>query len=178
MPQTKLLCKTALIVFTLLVCGLSQATDDHVRVVPESSLSLWWQPDPVTPNQAPKYPLEALQANVEGCVVVAFEIHGDGSVSNERLWRSVFTNVRSDKRIEQASLLALHQWRFIPAVANKGRSSVYTYHIFTYVVSGPQWTANDERRDRELKSKCEISDFAQQVQNMTDAASRAKGGKP
>lgn len=178
MPNMKVRLEIALAAFALLVCGLSHAANDQVRVIPESSLTLWWQPDPATPNQMPKYPLEALQKNVEGCVSVAFEIQGGGSVSNERVWHSVFTSTRSNKLLEQASLLAVHKWHFSPAAANTGRAAIYTYHIFTYTISGPRPTANDARRAKELESQCDMSHFVQQMQSMVDAAARTKGGKP
>ena len=109
---------------------------------------------------------------------MAFEVHGDGSVSNERAWRSALTGGNSSKELQQIALLGVHRWRFVPAATNASHASVYTYQIVTFTLTGssPKWTEYDQQRHDELEAKCNVPDFAQQVQTMMNAASGAKGG--
>lgn len=144
------------------VCTPLQAADDQVRVVPDSQLKQWWQAPPGHPNAPPQYPIDAVKEGVEGCVAVAFEIHADGSVSNERVWHSVLTNVYSKKEVEQASLMAVHNWRFVPSPANTERVPVYTYNVATF-------TLDNAPRESKFRANCEMSDFPQQVQAMIGA---------
>jgi len=109
-------------------------------------------------------------------MAVAFEIQSDGSVSNERVWRTTLATSLESKRLERGVLLAMHQSHFVPAPANKNNNPVYTYKIFTY--GWIPWGSDDheiQRRGREDEAKCEMKDFPQQVQAMISAAANAKG---
>ena len=154
-----------LAVLALTIFRSSFAAGDDVHVISESDMKSWWLP--AHSNSAPQYPIDALKSGAEGCVAVAFEIHSDGSVSNERVWHSDLTNVWASKQIEQSALLAAHQWQFVPASTNTGRIPVYTYIVHTFTI--------DNSRDADHRSKCEMSDFPQQVQSMINAAASAKG---
>lgn len=107
-------------------------------------------------------------------MAVAFEIHSDGSVSNERVWRTTLTNALSDQQLKHYVLRDLHRWHFVPAPANQSESPVYTFNLFVYgaVYSGDD--SDDQRTAREGAAKCDIPDFPQQVQAMAQAAA-AKG---
>ena len=132
-------------VLAMAVCDPLRAADEQVRVVPASELGQWWQAVPGHPNLLPQYPVDALQEGVTGCVAVAFEIHGDGSVSNERIWNSALTHAHSSKQLEQAILQTVHQWRFDPTTTNMGHDPVYTYQTLTFTITEPSpfhWSVN------------------------------------
>ncbi|MBS0432344.1 MAG: hypothetical protein JSS21_08090, partial [Proteobacteria bacterium] len=121
-----------LMIFAIAACKPLQAADDQVRVVPASELGQWWQ---VVPGHDPQPPhLDMAQPLETGCIAVAFEIQGDGSVSNERVWRTTLTDSLAGKRLERGALQAMHQSRFLPAPANKNNSAVYTYYVFTFTL--------------------------------------------
>jgi TonB family protein len=162
-------------IFASTIIGSSWAADDDVRVVPESELKLWWQSDPSSSNLPAVYPVEALRNTVESCVAVAFEIHSDGTVSNERVWNSNLTDPTVGKQLRQSALLTAHQWRYVPAPANTGRTPVYTYLVITFILKGG-YRGSGSAREAKLKSQCEMSDFPQQVQAMINAGTAAKGG--
>lgn len=163
--------------FVVLISKPLHAADDQVNVVPASELKLWWQVDSASPNSSPPYPVEALRDGGEGCVAVAFEIHSDGSVSNERVWHSGLTGANSIKELEQAALLTVHQWRFAPAATNASHASVYTYQTITFTLVGSdKWTGQDQQHHDELEAKCNVPDFPQQVQAMAQAAAKTNGG--
>ena len=172
-----------MMLFAVVICEPLQAADDQVHVISASELDQWWQAA-AGGNPEPTYP----PLIVEGCVAVAFEIHGDGSVSNQRVWRSAWTDATLGRQVEQAALQAVPHWRFVPAPANESHDAVYTYHIFTNTLSridpmpgtSPMPTASDrhraERRSDENEAKCEMTDFPQQVEAMINAGTAAKGG--
>ncbi len=60
----------------------------------------------------PGYPLELMKQNVQGTVVLAAVIRGDGSVGEVRVLRGV------DDRLDQYASAALSRWRFHPATRN------------------------------------------------------------
>ena len=167
----------SVILFAVAICEPLQAADDAVRVVPESDLKSWWQAgESLTP---PRYPIDALKSGAEGCVAVAFEIHSDGSVSNERVWRKQLSAGTDSalKLLEQSALLAVHQWNYVPAPTNAVRSPVYTYAVITFTLTeGYRSPERAKIKDAEFKAKCEMPDFPQQVQAMINAGTAAKGG--
>jgi len=156
------------------VCGSLFAAGDQVRIIPAEELKLWWQSDPASPHSPLPYPTEALKEGIEGCLAVAFEIHTNGGVSNERIWRDTLPQFGSSpffdarKALGQAALLAVHRWHFIPAPANKAHDSVYTYQIVTFTLTGssPKWTDRDQHRHDELEAKCKVPDFTREVEAM------------
>ena len=171
-----------------MVAGLVHANGNQVRVVSEADLGQWWVPPPGHPNSAPDVSalMEAGQFN-QGCLAVAFEIHADGSVSNERIWLSALAN-NDAEALKQTVLRGVHKWRFVPAPGNTGHDTVYTYQVLTYTMTmiansmaldiPARTTKADERRaneqDKELHAKCEMTDFPQQVQAMIDSAQTGK----
>src|SRR6185437_8457535 len=162
--------------FVVLISGPLHAADDQVHVVPASELDQWWQlapgyGPPQSPAPDPSQPIPT------GCMVIAFEIHSDGSVSNERVWRTTLTNSLQDERVKRGVLRAMHQSRFVPVPANQNESPVYTYKVFTYdwIRQGSD-DREAERVSRETASKCDIPDFPQQVQAMVQAAAKGNGG--
>ncbi|HEY3521471.1 MAG TPA: TonB family protein [Rhodanobacteraceae bacterium] len=171
--RTGVLAATGLLSFS----GQLQGADEQVRVVPESELASWWQSDPASRNTSALYPVEAIKGGVEGCVAVAFEIHSDGTTSNERVWRSVWPHELANKQIKQSALWAVHSWRFIPAPQNVSRTPVYTYLVETFTLTEGTRSPEQTKIIAEFKSKCEMSDFPQQVQAMTNAAASAKGAQ-
>jgi TonB family protein len=157
------------------ICNPLHAADSQIRVVPESGLNEWWQAPSPNHNLPPQYPIDAIKSGVEGCMAVAFEIQRDGSVSNERLWSNKTPKFRETKAWEQATLLAVHQWRYVPAPANTSRDPVYTYAVVTFTLSnGEKWTEYDKERNESNKAKCEMTDFPQQVQAMINSAQAGK----
>lgn len=163
-----------LVVLLAAVCNPLQAADTQIHVVPEAQSQQWWQPS-VNHNPPPQYPIEAIKSGLEGCMAVAFEIHGDGSVSNERLWRDETPRFHETRAWEQATLLAVHQWHFEPAPTNTNRDPVYTYAVVTFTLSdGEKWTKYDKQRNEKNKAKCEMTDFPQQVQTMINSAQAGK----
>ncbi|HWG10755.1 MAG TPA: hypothetical protein VN693_04575 [Rhodanobacteraceae bacterium] len=163
-----------------------QAANEQVRVVPASELEQWWK---VVPGHDPELSIDIAQAGVEGCVAVAFEIHGDGRVSNERVWRRALTNIPESKQFEQFALQTMHQRHFIPAPTNTNHDAVYTYQVFTNTLSlladpmpgaPPMPTASDrhraERQGEQDEAPCKMSDFPQQVQAMINGGKT--GGQP
>jgi TonB family protein len=60
----------------------------------------------------PAYPMQLMQENVAGTVIVYGVIHADGTVGNVRILRGV------DSRIDQFASQAVSQWRFQPATKN------------------------------------------------------------
>lgn len=172
-----------LVVLVAVVCNPLHAADNQVHVVPDSQLGQWWLATPGHENAPPQYPPNPDQ---EGCVAVAFMIHRDGTVSNERAWHNAWSNTQSGKQYDQLALRAVHQWHFVPAATNATRDPVYTYQIFTYTLtmisSMPGVTPMPNHSDRlraqqhedTIKAKCEMTDFPQQVQAMINSAQTGK----
>jgi len=163
-------------VLAMVVCSPLHAADEQVHVVDGSELDHWWQIDP---GHNPRFESPLHLATDEGCIVVAFEIHGDGNVSNQRVLRSVWTDAQTGRQVERALLRYVPLRRFVATVANAGHDPVYTYQVFTFTASLiPQSGADaqlEKQQLNELQSKCEIPDFPQQVQAMINAAANAKG---
>lgn len=153
----------------LAFCSHTLAADDQVQVVSESDLKSFWLPS--HDNPPPQYPIDAIKAGAQGCVAVALEIHSDGSVSNVRVWHSDLTNVSARKEIEQSAMLSAIQSHFVPAPGNKEHTPVYTYQIVTFTLGN---NAGNQRRGNEVKSKCEMTDFPQQVQAMINSTQAGK----
>ena len=59
----------------------------------------------------PVYPPLALQARVQGVVIIEATIGGDGAVSNARVLRSI-------PLLDAAALDAVRQWEFAPTLLN------------------------------------------------------------
>ena len=79
------------------------------------------EPQPVHVVQ-PAYPLDALRNNVAGKVNLEFQIGDDGRVRNVRV-----LSAQPAGLFEQASILALRQWRFDAASAGRyTRSFAFT----------------------------------------------------
>ena len=81
--------------------------------------------DLTTVNQAepivrvePKYPLAAAQQNIEGSVVLQFDIGLDGSTSNIKVVKAVPEQV-----FDKNSIAALQKWRYKPQIV-KGKPQV------------------------------------------------------
>lgn len=157
----------------LAFCFQSRAADDQVQVVSESNLKSFWLPS--RHNPPPQYPIDAVKDGGEGCVAVAFEIHGDGSVSNERVWRSALNDANASGELKEAALFGVHKWHFEPAPANTNRDPVYTYAVVTFTLSNSdKWSKYDRERNAKNKAKCEMTDFPQQVQAMINSAQTGK----
>jgi hypothetical protein len=67
--------------------------------------------------------------------------------------------------------LVLPRWHFVPTATNVQHDPVYTYEVFTHtaiLIHGYGPAHDDNRRDKqltdEIKAKCEMTDFPQQVQ--------------
>ena len=60
------------------------------------------------------YPTEAQDQKIEGYVKVAYDVNGDGSVSNAHVVEAVPPGV-----FDAAALAAVRSWRFRPAVDGK-----------------------------------------------------------
>lgn len=171
----------AVLVFLCLAgaCAPLLAAGDQIHVIDESEMQHWWHVPAGSQNPAPPYPIDAIRRGVEGCMVVAFEINRDGSVSNERVWLDKIPQFSGRKAMERAALLAVHQWRFAPVAENTNREAVYTYHTFTYTLSGSsKWTTYDQQHEDKLKATCKVPDFPQQVQAMINANTQAANAKP
>lgn len=169
----------------MLVAGPLCAAGDQVQVIPDSQFSQWWQDPPGSVNREPELPIEVARAGVEGCVAVAFEVRSDGSVSNERIWKSALTESSVTKPFEQIILRGVHQWRFVPAASNGARVPVYTFRVLSYsIILIPAMTVVDipthaerereNRKDETLRAKCEMTDFPQQVQAMINSGQTGK----
>ena len=172
-----------LVVFVAAVCNPLQGADNQVHVVPDLQLQQWWEAAPGQENSPPQYPPDPDQG---GCVAVAFMIHGDGTVSNERVWHSEWSNAKSSKTYDQLALRAVHQWHFVATATNTTHDPVYTYQIFTYTLTmissmpgvAPAPNHSDRLRAQQheeaSKAKCEMTDFPQQVQAMINSAQTGK----
>lgn len=168
--KTKRLCVLAAIAMPAF-CVQAQAADNQVQVVSETDLKSFWLQDTAHPNPPPQYPIGAIRSGAEGCVAVALEIHGDGNVSNVRVWHSDLTNVYPRKEVERSAMLAATQWHFVPAPGNKERTPVYTYVVVTFTLGNG---VRDQHRENEVKAKCKMTDFPQQVQAMINSAQAGK----
>ena len=150
------------------ICEPLQAANDQVHVIDADELTQWWQLAPGYGRPHPPAP-DPSQPTPTGCMAVAFEIHADGSVSNERVWRTTLTNALADKQLERGVMKAVHQLRYVPASANKDGAPVYTYLMFTFEVM----LQGSELSDAKLaEAKCAMTDFPQEVQAMTQAAAK------
>ena len=117
-------------------------------------------------------------------MAIAFLIHSDGTVSNERVWRSVWSAFESKNQYNNFFLRVMHQRRFTPAATNEAHDPVYTYQVFTWTLSlvpfgvTPKPNSADQLRAQQhedtIKAKCEITDFPQQVQAMINSAQAGK----
>lgn len=159
----------------LLVAGLAigapgWARAPMVHIIPGSELDQWWQPDRASPNVPPAPTRAMLRAGLEGCVAVAFQVDGDGSVSHERIWKTTFPDSRERKGLEAAVLDAVHRWHFIPAAGNAARDEVYTTLPITFTV-GDDTADTDAAKaaTQKLGAPCNIPDFPQQVQAMINS---------
>ena len=163
-----LLLSSPLAIAALAMSATAQTTAENFRIVPEGQLGRWWISDR---DLAPRYPIEALQTGTEGCISVAFAVHGDGTARPVRVLREVWSSANKDtgKLFEQLVTQSLTQARFSPAPTNKDRLPVYTYLWFTYRVEGSKKT------EAELQKPCEVPDFIHQTQQgMSDTTASAK----
>lgn len=158
-------------ILVMAVCSPLRAADDQVRVVPASELEQWWQ-------VAPGHELNlGPQRDLQGCVAVAFEIHGDGTVSNERIWNPSSVPIWTLWSVTNNALQLARQWRFVPAPTNKTHAAIYTYASVTYTLgNGFSRAQLDEFKSDKFRLKCEVPDFVQQVQAMIN--SEKIGSKP
>ena len=69
------------------------------------------QPPKKLVDVAPVYPADALQAGVQGVVIIEATIGPDGAVTSARVLRSV-------QQLDQAANDAVRQWRFAPTIVN------------------------------------------------------------
>jgi protein TonB len=60
---------------------------------------------------APRYPIHAQQAHIEGVVVLDAVIDATGRVTDVRVTRSI-------RLLDQAAIDAVRQWRFTPTLLN------------------------------------------------------------
>lgn len=178
MKQTLIACLAFLA--TLGACLSAHAADGQVRVVPDSQLQQWWH---LAQSEDPPLPSFSPDHLPEGCVAIAFMIHSDGTVSNERVWRSVWSDFQSKNQYNNYYLRVVHQRRFTPAATNEAHDPVYTYQVFTWTSSlvpfgTPKPNHSDQLRVRQhedaVKAKCEMTDFPQQVQAMINTAQAGK----
>ena len=179
MKRTRIACLAFLA--TLGACLCAHAADGQVRVVPDSQLQQWWHLAQSENPYLPSFSPDHLQ---EGCVAIAFMIHSDGTVSNERVWRSVWSDFESRNQYNHFFLRVMHQRRFTPAAANEAHDPVYTYQVFAWTSSlaqfggTPKPNHSDQLRARQhedtIKAKCEMTGFPQQVQAMINSAQAGK----
>jgi bla regulator protein blaR1 len=59
----------------------------------------------------PKYPVKAAQDNIEGSVVLQFDIEKDGSTSNIRVIKAI-----PEATFDRTSIAALQQWKYKPQI--------------------------------------------------------------
>lgn len=179
MKRTRVACLA--FVTALGVCLSAHAADGQVHVVPDSQLQQWWQAVPGQEDPQPQFPPNHDQ---EGCTAIAFMIHSDGTVSNERVWHSAWSDLMSKNQYNQLFLRVMHQRRFRPAATNITHDPVYTYQVFTLTLSLVPWgvtpkpSHSDQLRAQQhentIKAKCEITDFPQQVQAMINSSQAGK----
>lgn len=91
----------ALAAFALLLASTSRA-----QIAP----SFLDQPPKVLSQQAPSYSYELRHEEVQGTVVVSFTVLPSGEVANATIVSS------SDWRFNQATLLAVSQWKYSPGM--------------------------------------------------------------
>lgn len=179
MTHTKVHACVGMALVAMMVCTPLRGADDQVRVVPESQIKDWWLPPPEHPNAPSPYPVAALKSGIEGCMAVAFEIRSDGSVSSERLWQDKTPRFGGTKAWERATLLAVHQWRFVPAPANAARAPVYTYAVLAFTLSNTErQTEQEQKRQAQFQAECEMPDFPQQVQSMIQSQPKPSSARP
>jgi TonB family protein len=78
----------------------------------------------VTRKVDPAYPLQLMQQNVSGTVILYAVIHADGSVGNVRVLRGV------DPRLDRFAREAVSRWQFQPATKNGSPVDVEaTFHV-------------------------------------------------
>lgn len=179
MKRTRIAC--LVLWATLGACMSAHAADGQVHVVPDSQLQQWWH---LAQSENPSFPSFSSDHLQEGCVAIAFMIHSDGTVSNERVWRSAWSDLMSRNQYNKFFLRVMHQRRFTPAATNTTHDPVYTYQVFTWTVSlvpfgvTPKPNHSDQLRAQQhegaIKAKCEMMDFQQQVQAMTNSAQASK----
>ena len=87
----------------------------------------------------PVYPTDALRANQSGIVVAEVSVNRAGDVENVRI------AVRSTPAFDEASVVALRQWRFTPLRRNDETVS-FTYPVV--VLFETEETANASANDR------------------------------
>lgn len=165
----------------MLVCAPVQAADTQVHVIPDSQLNQWWQTPSGYTNALPRYPIDALRKGVAGCVTAAFRINADGSVSNERIWKSHLNVALANNPFSTSILAALQKWHFAPAATNDSHDPVYTYHVFTFTLLRLPEASRPPKTDTrtqvgKFRAKCEMTDFPQQVQAFIK--SKQAGAKP
>lgn len=166
--KTKFRWMPCITICTMIVFGPTFAADEQVRVVPAKEFATWWQEDPAARNPPPAYFEKALRVAAEGCMAVAFLVHSNGSISNERVWLDTIPTFSWREDMEQSVLQAVRRWRFIPASKNKARTPVYSYTTFAFTLS------DDSLRARNIRAKCRVPDFPQQVQAMINSAQTGK----
>jgi TonB family protein len=78
----------------------------------------------ITRKVDPAYPLQLMQQNVAGTVILYAVIHADGKVGNVRILRGV------DPRLDQFAREAVSRWQFQPATKNGSPVDVEaTFHV-------------------------------------------------
>lgn len=101
---SKLILATAIITTVTLLSGLSYAGNQPESLGDKVAESVHLQP---MQRVNPHYPAEAAKNNIEGSVVLKFDVMADGTVENVEV-----VNAKPAYVFDQAALTALKQWKY------------------------------------------------------------------
>lgn len=146
------------------------------RIVTEDLTKQWWIA--AKSNPAPKYPLDAVRDNVQGCIAIAFAIHADGSTTPIQLIKHFWTvyNPGISAQFKQLMIRSVAQWHYAPAPANVSRAPVLTYAVATFTL-GPPNASNQQAESDRMKAKCEVTNFAQDMQKLLGSPGNSSDAK-
>lgn len=144
----------------------SSAAAEAFRIVPEDQIKQWWIG--AKGNPAPKYPLDAVRDNVQGCIAIAYTIHANGTATPLHPIKGFWTEHEPavNKQIEQRAIGSVAHWHFSPAPENASRAPVLTFTVFAFTVGAPSTIAEQPAKANRMKAKCAVSNFAQDMQKL------------
>ncbi|KAA9132475.1 hypothetical protein F3N42_04405 [Marinihelvus fidelis] len=134
-----------LLLLTLACAAVATADEfaDVVIIMPGEDNPYWGNPTKV----APKYPVEALQKGITGCLTLGYIIELDGTTSHHKA-------LAGNRGFEHSARRAAEQFRYEPSEAYPEGRRVFTANTFTYEISDSRHSDDDDQDQEDLASAC------------------------
>lgn len=141
-------------------CALQASAADKVRIVNEGGIRDEWTLAPGAKLAAPGYPAAFANRGDNVCMAMGYRINPDGGTGEFAVLKAWSSSMGESEPVDgywdafsQASVAALHEWRFMPKADVGKPRPVDTVATMTFMGRNPEDAAN-------LRSKCKIDDLA------------------